>query len=437
MNIVGNFPYLALIVWSVLLLIFLALFVLFSGLEYAYLLSNPLTLELKRGQKSKPKNSLGKILDQPDLFWKTSTAALAVLTTCITLSVFGVLQFIVFDFPISIKIAHYFQSFPYMLLLLTGFIVLILIYLSKRIIAKKIFERKPENKISAYSSWVVAWSNFYNPIMQFFMKTAEGILVVLFNVRVKKDAPIFTGVNTDKFYKQSIQGHQVLEKLNKKLVHGAIDLTQISVKSCITPRNEIIAIPIDSDLETVRQQFLNSKVSKLIVYEKHMDKILGYIHHLDLNTNPTSVQSILLPLTAVPETMSAFEMVRQFTSDRKSIALVIDEFGGTAGVVTMADILDEIFGNIMDEYDSEEWVEKKIGDNEFVFSGRLKLDYLNQKYAFHFPADGTETLSGFIIDKNGGIPKQRQKIIIGKFEFEILLVTHTKIESVRMKTLLY
>jgi CBS domain containing-hemolysin-like protein len=159
---------------------------------------------------------------------------------------------------------------------------------------------------------------------------------------------------------------------------------------------------------------------------------MGYLHHLDLNRKPADIQSVLHPITAVPEAMSAVDLMNQFTRERKSIAWVIDEFGGTAGIVTMEDVLEEIFGDINDEYDEEEYVEKQLSENEFIFSGRLELDYLNEKYNLDLPLDMSETLSGYIIAMHEMIPRQNDKIIIDKYQFNVLLVSDTRIETVKM-----
>src|SRR5206468_860935 len=185
----------------------------------------------------------------------------------------------------------------------------------------------------------------------------------------------------------------------------------------------------------VSQRMIDTRLSKLIIYKDNIDNILGYIQQLDLFKNPENLQSILLPIPAVPESMSATDLINRFTKERKSIAWVVDEFGGTAGIVTMEDVLEEIFGDINDEYDEQEYVEKQIAENEFIFSGRLEVDYLNEKYDFNLPTDVSETLSGYIITEHETIPKIKERIILGKYEFDVLLVTDTRIETVKMKVL--
>src|SRR6202035_40159 len=154
---------------------------------------------------------------------------------------------------------------------------------------------------------------------------------------------------------------------------------------------------------------------------------------LDLFKQPTTIESILLSIPAVPESMSATDLINKFSKDRKSIAWVVDEFGGTAGIVTMENLLEEIFGDIRDEYDTEEFEEKKLSNDEFIFSGRLKLDYINRKYGLELPENGSETLSGYIINQHETIPRLKDRIIIGDYEFEIVNVGETRIEMVRVK----
>jgi CBS domain containing-hemolysin-like protein len=159
------------------------------------------------------------------------------------------------------------------------------------------------------------------------------------------------------------------------------------------------------------------------------------VHQLALFKHPTDIRSILLPIPAVPESMSASDLINKFSKDRKSIAWVVDEFGGTSGIITLEDLLEEIFGEIKDEYDTEEFVEKQLAEKEYIFSGRLELDYLNEKYDFDLPVNESETLSGFIINQHETIPKQRDRIIIDNYEFEVLNVSDTRIETVKMKVL--
>ena len=201
------------------------------------------------------------------------------------------------------------------------------------------------------------------------------------------------------------------------------------------PRTEIEAVDINTSIEAVKEKFLETRLSKMVVYKENVDNISGYIHQLDLFKKPLDIKSILLEIPAVPESMSATDLITKFSREHKSIAWVVDEFGGTAGIVTMEDVLEEIFGDIKDEYDTEEFVEKQLSENEYIFSGRLELDYLNEKYGFTFPQNESETISGYIIDEHKSIPKFKERIIIGDHEFDILNVSNTRIEMIKMKVL--
>jgi CBS domain containing-hemolysin-like protein len=209
----------------------------------------------------------------------------------------------------------------------------------------------------------------------------------------------------------------------------------VKIRQCLVPRTEVESIDVRTSIEEAKKIFVDTKLSKIVVYEENIDNITGYIHQLDLFKKPQDINSILLPIPVVPESMSATDLITKFSKERKSIAWVIDEFGGTAGIVTMEDVLEEIFGEIKDEYDTEEIIEKQISENEYIFSGRSELDYLNERFDFEFPDKESETLSGYIINQHETIPKIKERIIIDRYEFDILSVSDTRIEMVKMKVL--
>jgi CBS domain containing-hemolysin-like protein len=225
------------------------------------------------------------------------------------------------------------------------------------------------------------------------------------------------------------------QDVNTALFQNALYLSQVKIRECLIPRNEIESVSVNTSMEEVRQIFIDTKRSKLIVYQDSIDNIIGYLHHIDALKNPKDIQSVLHSISAVPEAMNALDLLNQFTKERKSIAWVIDEFGGTAGIVSMEDVLEEIFGEIQDEYDEEEYVNKQISVNEYIFSGRLEIDYINEKYNLNLPVDDAETLSGYIIENHESIPTVKERIIIGDYEFVMLMVSETRIETVKVKRL--
>jgi CBS domain containing-hemolysin-like protein len=280
------------------------------------------------------------------------------------------------------------------------------------------------------SYYLLSW------LAKIFVSISEFILKYLFNVRIKENQKVFNRVDLEVFVKQSLHGHETdTAEVNTELFENALYLVNVKIRKCMIPRNEVEAVDINTPIADVKKKFIDTKLSKIVVYENNIDNIVGYLHHLDLNRRPKLIKEVLHTITAVPETMSAVDLMNRFTKERKSIAWVIDEFGGTAGIVTMEDVLEQIFGEINDEYDEQEHVEKQISENEYILSGRLELEYLNNKYDFNFPTDESETLSGFIINNHETIPKHKDRIIINRYEFDILLVSDTRIETVKMKIL--
>jgi putative hemolysin len=269
---------------------------------------------------------------------------------------------------------------------------------------------------------------------------AEWILEYVFNIKVSSKKEENYKTDLENFVHQTKIVEDVdssSSELNKEMFENALSLGEVKLRECLVPRKEIMGISKNSTIEELKSLFIETRLSRLVVFGNNTDTIEGYVHHLDLFKNPTTIEQILLPIPTVPETMTATDLMTKFSKDRKSIAWVIDEFGGTAGIVTMEDLLEEIFGDIKDEYDdAEEFVDKQLSLTEYLFSGRVELDFISQKYGLEFPEDETaETLSGFIVQHNEDIPKEKQQIIIGNYEFDILSMSDTKIETVKLKVL--
>jgi CBS domain containing-hemolysin-like protein len=254
-------------------------------------------------------------------------------------------------------------------------------------------------------------------------------------VRVNDKNLVLNKIDLEHFYQQNKIQDEDTQELNTELFENALSLPNVKIRQCLIPRTEIEGADIKLSIPEIKKIMIDNRLSKLIVYNENIDNILGYVHQLDLFKNPPDVQSVLLPIPAVPESMSAMDLITKFSKERKSVAWVVDEFGGTAGIVTMEDVLEEIFGEIKDEYDVEEFVAKQIAEDEYLFSGRLEIDYLKEKFELDLSANNSETLSGFIITEHETIPRQKERIIIDNYEFEVLNVSDTRIEMVKLKVL--
>ncbi|MGZ4116044.1 MAG: hemolysin family protein, partial [Bacteroidia bacterium] len=219
-----------------------------------------------------------------------------------------------------------------------------------------------------------------------------------------------------------------------QIFQNALDFSSVKARECMVPRTEMIALEVNESIEKLKQKFVQTRLSKILIYSESIDNIIGYVYSKELFKSPESIKSILLPVSFVPESMAASEVLTIFIQQHKSIAVVVDEFGGTSGMLTMEDVMEEIFGEIEDEHDKEEMIEKQISENEFIFSSRLETDYLNKKYHLKLPIlDNIETLGGLIMFYHESIPRINEEIRIENFIFTITAVTRTSIEQVNLK----
>ena len=246
---------------------------------------------------------------------------------------------------------------------------------------------------------------------------------------------------------QAIEDNEALEILSgeeedendpAELFENALSLYEIEISECLIPRKEIVGIELAAGFEAIKNLFVESKHSKLIVYEKDLDNIIGYVHHSDFYGKPADynaekLEELVSDIPAVPASMTALEMLTFFKKKQKSIAWVVDEFGGTEGILTTEDLLEELFGEIEDEHDHSEYIEQQISADEFILSGRLEVEYINDKFDLDLPTESAETLSGYIIEEHNAIPEKDEKIILEPYEFKILKVSKTRIETVRLK----
>jgi CBS domain containing-hemolysin-like protein len=411
------------------IIITLILIGFFSGVEIAFVSTNKLNIELKRKQGSYAGKVLSKFMENPATFIGTSLVGIN-----ICLVVYGLLMTELTDVMFNtVGLPHN----EYLRLFLDTIIATIVVLFLAEFIPKAIFRSKPESILSFLTLPIQFFYYLLYPIAQLFVRISEFILRYLFGVRINEEKTIFSRVDLEHFVKQMRTGHDIdnEDDSNSELFENALSLSKVKIRECLIPRNEIEAVSINTSVEEVKNIFIETKRSKLIVYEDNIDNVVGYLHSIDALKKPKDIKSVMHSIPMVPETMITVDLLNQFTKERKSIAWVVDEFGGTAGIVTMEDILEEIFGEIHDEYDEEEYIEKQLSSNEYIFSGRLEIDYLNEKYHFDLPVEDAETLSGFIIENHESIPKQKERIIVGNYEFVMLHVSDTRIETVKVKSL--
>lgn len=394
----------------------------FAGIQIAFVSANRLNIEVRKKKGKRSSAIISEYMNEPSGLLGACLVGLNIAMVIYGLLISDVLKV----FNINVE---------YLKLIIDIITAFAIVVIFSELLPNTLFRNKTDSLLIFFAPLTKIFYDIFNPVSTFFINISESLLKYLFNTRIKEKAEPFSGIDIEHFGNQYKEDDEIIQELNTELIENALSLPAVKIRQCLVPRTEIEGIDVRTGIEQVRQKFIETKLSKLVVYSENIDNILGYIHQLDLFKKPAEIKSVLLPIPVVPESMSATDLINKFTRERKSIAWVVDEFGGTAGIVTMEDVLEEIFGDIKDEYDTEEFIEKQISENEYILSGRLELDYLNEKYGFEFPASGSETLSGYIINQHETIPALKERIIIDKYEFDISNVSDTRIELVKMKIL--
>ncbi len=394
----------------------------FSGYEIGFVSANRLSLELKKKQGSRSGKIIAGFLEAPTQFIGTCLIGLN-----ISLVVFGIL----FEELLHTNIWSRFGLGDGAILVGNTLVSTFVILFIGELVPKAMFKARAASLINTFAPVAQFFHILFKPLTVVLVNTAQWVLSNLLQVKIVYKKEAFTKVDLAHFVQQT-NPHQEQQELNTDLFENALSLPDIKVRKCLVPRTEIIGVDMLTPISELKAIFIETKLSKLIVYNDTLDNIVGYVHQLDLFKKPTEIKAILHPILLVTESMNAADLINLFSKKRKSIAWVVDEFGGTAGIVTMEDVLEEIFGEINDEYDEQEFLEKKLSANEYIFSGRLELDYLYEKYGIDFAADSAETLSGYLIHKHETIPKVREVIHLSHFDAEILLVSDTRIEKVKL-----
>ncbi len=302
---------------------------------------------------------------------------------------------------------------------------------------KTLFRLNPNKTLKFFSLPVYLFYVFLYPIAKFTIHLSNGIIRIVFRVKIEDNQVIAFGkTDLDHLVNESAGDESEIEEVlhDVKIFQNALDFSNIKIRECVVPRTEIVAVSIDDSVEVLKQKFIETGHSKVLVYQDTLDDIIGYAHSITLFQRPQSIKSMVRKLPIVPVTMAANKLLALFLQQRKSMALAVDEFGGTAGVVTMEDIIEEIIGDIQDEHDKIIHLEEQINEHEFRLSARLEIDDLNEKYNLNLPvSDDYETIAGLLLSQFGSIPEEKEIISFDQFQFKVLKASDTKIELVYLK----
>jgi len=319
--------------------------------------------------------------------------------------------------------------------LLASIVATIVILTTSEFTPKSIFLINPDAILEFLAIPILIINSLMFPLVWLTVGLSKWFITRVLRLSYSEEKPAF-GLTDLNHYLQNLNRKVSTEEENEvdtKIFHNALEFKQVKVRDCMIPRTEITAIELEEGIEGLSKVFIESGHSKVLIYKETLEEVIGYCHSLALFKKPKDIQSILTSIPIVPEAMPANDLMIKFSKERKSLALVVDEFGSTSGLVSMEDVMEQIFGEIQDEYDdSEDWIEKQVDENTYVLSGRHEIDYLNEKYDWNLPEGDYETLGGMLISIYEDIPEANEMITLSPFQFQIMSVVDAKIDTVKV-----
>ena len=411
------------------LLITMAFSAFFSGMEIAFVSVDKLRFEMDRkgGVSSR---ILLLFFRNPNDFISTMLVG-----NNIALVIYGILMAqIIGDNLLAGWITNHF-----VMVLIQTVISTLIILVTGEFLPKTLFKINPNLVLNVCALPLFICYIILYPISKF-SSGVSYLFLRLFGMKVNKEASAkaFGKVDLDYFVQSSIDNAESEETLDTevKIFQNALDFSTVKIRDCIVPRTEVVAVALDTSLEELKNRFVESGISKIIVYDGNIDNVVGYIHSSEMFRNPKDWRDHVKEVPIVPETMAAHKLMKLFMQQKKTIAVVVDEFGGTSGIVSLEDLVEEIFGDIEDEHDNTSYICKQIGEHEYVLSARLEIEKVNETFDLDLPeSDDYLTVGGLILNQYQSFPKLHELVSVGKYQFKIIKVTATKIELVRLKVM--
>ena len=410
------------------ILISMAFSAFFSGMEIAFVSSNKLRFEMDRNEQSLTSRILSIFFKNPNNFISTMLVG-----NNIALVIYGILMAEVIEQQL---LADYIHN-EFILVLIQTIISTLIILVTGEFLPKTLFKINSNFTLSLFAVPAFICYVVLYPISKF-ASGLSNLILRLTGTPINKEASYkaFTKVDLDHFIQSSIQDTENEEEINTevKIFQNVLDFSSIKIRDCMVPRTEIIAIEDDATIDELKTLFIEKGISKIIVYNDNIDNIIGYIHSSEMFREPKDWHDGIRQLPIVPETMNANKLMKLFMQQKRSLAVVVDEFGGTSGIVALEDLVEEIFGEIEDEHDTKTYVAKSLGNNEYILSGRLDIEKANELFPLDLPeSDEYQTIGGLILHQYQSFPKAHEIITLDKFQFRIIKVTATKIELVKLK----
>ena len=408
----------------ILISIFLSAF--FSGMEIAFVSANKMHIELEKKKDTLLARILTRLTQKPSKYITTMLVG-----NNIALVIYG---YFMGDALMKV-FGHNIQN-EFLLLLTQTFISTIIILVTAEFMPKAVFRVFANETLKIFAIPTYIFYLLFYPLSQFIILISDFFLRVFFNVKEDHVQLVFTKAELGHYIDEQLETVEDEIDSEIQIFQNALDFHNVKAREAMIPRTEIIAVEVHDSIKNLKHLFTETGISKIMVYNNSLDDIIGYAHFFDLFTKPKSIRSILLPIEIVPETMMIHDILNDLILKRKSVAIVLDEYGGTSGLITVEDIIEELFGEIEDEHDSISLLEEKVNDSEYKFSARLEVDYINETYDLELPEDTYyETLGGLIVDHTETIPSEGEIIEIGHYQFTVLKKSASKLEEVYLKVL--
>lgn len=392
----------------------------FSGMEIAFFSSNKLKIALDKESGTRSEKIIYKFLNNQSSFITTM-----LIGNNIALVIYGLFMAQLLNKPLSNIIQNQ-VIIAFCEIILSSILVLII----AEFIPKAIFSTLSNRMLKVFAIPAFLMYRLLTPVVYIVTSLSTFVLTIL-GINKSEKKINFNRLDLDNYLEQHYNENQ--EEINPEveILKNALDFSKIMVRDCMIPRTDVISMDVAGNMDDLRKSFFKSGHSKIIIYEDSIDTILGYVHSYELFKNPSEIKDMLLPISFVPESMRVQKVLDQLLKDRRSIAVVLDEYGGTSGIICLEDIVEQLFGEIHDEHDVEDKVEKKLSENKIRFSAKIKVSYLNEKYNLNLPDSSEyETLGGLILSSISKMPEKNQKIAIGNYIFLVTKVNDNFIEEV-------
>ncbi|MCK5701987.1 MAG: HlyC/CorC family transporter [Cyclobacteriaceae bacterium] len=414
--------------YIIVVLVSLLFSAFFSGVEIAFISSDKLHIELRSQQGRLSDKILSGFVKKPSWFI-TST----LIGNNVTLVIYGIFMAFILKPLIANSLPSILNNELIVFVLQTS-MATIIVLITAEFLPKSLSLLSPNRMLSFLAVPIYIIYILFFPAVWLIVNLSKILIEKVLRLEYSEDKPVFGLIDLNQYIKRmiNVQEEEQKQEVNAKIFTNALEFKTVKIRDCLVPRTELVTVSFDDTIEELKTAFVESGYSKVLVYKESIDNIIGYCNSIELFKKPENLSDIIIPILIVPETMLANELMIQFISERKNIALVVDEYGGTSGIVTIEDIMEEIFGEIQDEHDEEDLLEKRIDDENFLLSARHEIDYLNDKYNFQLPEGDYETLGGLILSLAEDFPKKNEKINSDNFIFNIESIENNRIDNIKL-----